>query len=374
MRRVDPLYVASAALLVITLVVLAATTTGPSSASARSGSTYDSGSGGAAALRQFMEAMGAATTTVQGESFAIPQAAVLLIVGASESFTDVDIQQLRNFVRTGGTVVAATEQGILDRGIFSAFGVRISGFAQAGAHDLASAAFADPPARRLFIDRGVTLIPGPQGETLATDGRAAVIAAVREGSGLFVAVGSLWPFLGGGLGEADNARVVLALLRPALGHTLAFDEFHHGLHPSSDLTVLVEKTWPGRALVFVGVLTFLYLVLSGRRLGRPTPLAVRPARSSLEYVRGFAGLVRRSGRGEIARRRMREDLHAGLARDLGLDPATPFERVLVTLAAQDRGRAARARAIDDALAGPLPDDRLLRTVANIEKLLAEAQT
>jgi hypothetical protein len=373
-RRIDPLYVASAALLVVTIVVLAATTTGPSSASARSGSAYDSGSGGAAALRQYLEAMGAATTTVQGESFAVPQAAVLLILGASEPVGDIDVQQLRAFVRSGGTLVAATEQGIFDRGIFDAFGVRVSGIANAGTHDVASAAFADPPARRIFIDRGVTFAPGGQGDALATDGRAAVIAAVRDGNGMFIAVGSLWPFLGGGLGEEDNARIVLALLRPALGRTLAFDEYHHGLHPSSELTVLIEKTWPGRALVFAGVLTFLYLVLSGRRLGRPVPLAVRPARSSLEYVRGFAGLVRRSGRGEIARRRMREDLHAGLARELGLDPATPFERVLVTLAAQDRGRAARARAINDALAAPLPDDRLLRTVANIEKLLAEPQT
>ena len=370
MRRIDPLYLASAALLVVTIVVLAATTTGPSSASARSGSAYDSGSGGAAALRKYLEAMGATTTTVQGETFAVPQAAVMVLLGATEAVSDTDIQQLRAFVGSGGTLVAATEQGVFDRGVFDAFGVRISGIAFAGAHDVASAAFADPPARRMFIDRGVTLVPGPQGDALATDGRAAVIVAVREGSGMFIGVGSLWPFLGGGLGEEDNARVVLGLLRPALGRSLAFDEYHHGLHPSSDLTVLIERTWPGRALVFVGVLTFLYLVLSGRRLGRPIPLAVRPARSSLEYVRGFAGLVRRSGRGEIARRRMREDLHTGLARDLGLDPATPFERVLVTLAAQDRERAARARAIDDALAAPLPDDRLLRTVGQIDTLLA----
>jgi uncharacterized protein DUF4350 len=370
-RRIDPLYLASAALLVVTLVVLAATTTGPASTSVRSASAYDTGTGGAAALRRYLEAMGATTATVQGESFAIPQAAVLLILGASEAVGDTDVQQLRAFVRSGGTVVAATEQGIFDRGIFDAFGVRISGIANAGAHDVTSAAFADPPARHIFIDRGVIFAANGPGDALATDGRSPVIVAVREGSGTFIAVGSLWPFLGGGLGEEDNARVVLALLRPAIGRTLAFDEYHHGLHPSSDITVLIERTWPGRALVFVGVLTFLYLALSGRRLGRPVPLGVRPARSSLEYVRGFAGLVRRSGRGEIARRRMRADLHAGLARDLGLDPATPFERVLVTLAAQDRGRAARARALDDALAGPLPDDRLLRTVASIDTLLAE---
>ena len=152
------------------------------------------------------------------------------------------------------------------------------------------------------------------------------------------------------------------------GATVAFDEYHHGYHPSSDVFVLLEETWPGRALVFLAVVVLLYLVLSGRRLGPPVPLDTRPARSSLEYIRGFAGLVRRSGHGEIARRRLRDDLHRGLARAFGLDPATPFDRVLAHVAATDRPRAAEARALDEALARPLRDDALLRTVAEIDSV------
>ena len=373
-RRLDPLYLASAALAIVTIIVLIATTTGPTSGTSRTGSVYDDGPGGASALRRYLEAMGASTTTIQGDTFApSPSAGVVLILGASESVTDTDVIALRTYVRAGGTVVLATELGLLERPALEAFGVRVSGIAAPGAHDLASTVFADPPARSLSIDRGVALGVGPQADVLATDGHAPLIAAVREGNGLVVFVGSLWPFLAGGLGDADNARVVLALVRPALGPTggpVAFDEYHHGLHPSSEALVLVERTWPGRALVFAAIVTFLYLVLSGRRIGLPVPLEVRPARSSLEYVRGFAGLVRRSGRGEIARRRFRADLHTGLARGLGLDPGTPFERVLVTIGAQDPRRAAQARAVDEALARPLPDDQLLRTVAQIEQLLA----
>ncbi len=372
-RRLDPLYLASAALAIVTIVVLIATTTGPTTGTSRTGSVYDDGPGGASALRKYLEAMGAATTTIQGDVFDPGRSSVVLILGAAEAITDTDVNDLRNYVRGGGTVVLATELGIVERSVLDAFGVRVSGIAAPGAHALASAAFADPPARSLSIDRGVALGVGPQADVLATDGRAPLIAAVREGSGLFVFVGSLWPFLGGGLGEADNARVVLALVKPALAATggiVAFDEYHHGLHPSSEVLVLVERTWPGRALVFAAIVTFLYLVLSGRRLGQPVPLEVRPARSSLEYVRSFAGLVRRSGRGEIARRRLRADLHAGLARGLGLDPATPFDRVLATIAAQGPVRAAQARAVDEALARPLRDAELLRTVAQIEQLLA----
>jgi hypothetical protein len=375
-RRVDPLYLASAALAIVAIIVLIATSTGPAASTSRSGSVYDDGPGGAAALRRYLEAMGASTTTIQGDAFAFSSSAVsvVLILGAAESVTADDVTKLRNHVRGGGTVVLATELGILEHAALDAFGIRVTGIAAPGAHPLANAAFADPPARSLVIDRGVALGVGPQADVLGTDGRAPLVAAVREGSGLFIVVGSLWPFLGGGLGEADNARVVLALVRPALfsttGGVVAFDEYHHGLHPSSDALVLVQRTWPGRALVFAAVLTFLYLALSGRRIGPPVPLEVRPARSSLEYVRGFAGLVRRSGRGEIARRRLRADLHGGLARGVGLDPATPFDRVLVTVGAQDRARAAQARAVDEALARPLRDAELLRTVAQIEQLLA----
>lgn len=370
-RRIDPLYLAAAALLVLTIAVVVLSARGTSGSEDRTGSVYDDGAGGAAALRTYLSSLGAATTTLEGDTFAPADARVVILLGASEIVTDADVSTLRDFVRTGGTVIVATELGLAERALLGAYGVSVAGVAAPGRHVLADPVFADPPARALVIDRGVTLATGANADVLATDGRAPLIVSVREGSGVFIVAGSLWPFVAGGLADGDNARVVLALAKPALsGGTIAFDEYHHGVHPTSDVMVLVERTWAGRALVFAAAVTLLYLLLGGRRLGPPIPLAVRPARSSLEYVRGFAGLVRRSGRGEVARRRLRSDLRSGLARELGLDPATDFERVLVALAARDRERAAQARSVDDALARPLREDELLRTVRHIEQLLA----
>ncbi|HEY6957261.1 MAG TPA: DUF4350 domain-containing protein [Candidatus Limnocylindria bacterium] len=370
-RRIDPLYLIAAGLLVLTVIVVVVTARGTSGSEDRTGSVYDDGPGGAAALRTYLSSLGAATTTLEGDAFTPADARVVILLGASELVTDADVAKIRDFVRTGGTVVVATELGLAERGLLGAYGISIAGVALPGPHDLANAAFADPPARTIVVDRGVVFAAGANADVLATDGRAPIIVSVREGSGVFIAVGSLWPFIAGGLADGDNARVVLALAKPALAAgALAFDEYHHGVHPSSDVTVLLERTWAGRALVFMTAVTLLYLILTGRRLGPPIPLTVRPARSSLEYVRGFAGLVRRSGRGEVARRRLRGDLRSGLARELGLDPATDFERVLGVLAARDRARAAEARAVDDALARPLREDQLLRTVRHIDQLLA----
>jgi hypothetical protein len=370
MRRIDPLHIVSAVIVVVALVVIVVTSSGPRSTSERTASVHDAGSGGAGSLRRYLELMGARTRALEGSSFD-PQGDVLLMLGAFEVVTDGDVARLRTYVQRGFTLVLAVEFGIFERPILDAYGIRIGGVAAPGTHALTNAAFADPPAQRIAIDRGLTFALPPSAEVLATDGQAPIAAAVRDGRGVFIAVGSLWPFVGGGLAQGDNARVVLAFARRALaGGTVAFDEYHHGVHPTTDITVLLERTWPGRALAFAGVVVLLYLVLSGRRLGRPIPLEVRPARSSLEYIRGFAGLVRRSGRGEIARRRLRRDLRRQLARRVGLDPDVPFERVIAALGASDRERAARAMAIDDALARPLREDQLLRTVREMEQLVA----
>jgi len=368
-RRIDPLYVASAVLAVVTIFVLIATTVAPSTGASRSGSLSDSGPGGATALRRYLEAMGATTQVVQGDAFNATDANVLLIIGTSETITEQDAAAVRAFVRSGRTAILATDLGLFDGALMSLYGFGIRGIARPGVLQLATAAFTNPPATQMRVDRAVTLDVPPAADVLATDGVAPVMASVHDQAGIFVVIGSTWPFLGYGLGDADNARAILTLAKPALHGVVAFDEYHHGAHPSSDVLVLIEETWPGRALAFAAVLTLLYLALSGRRIGRPVPLVTRPARSSLEYVRGFAGLVRRSGRGEIARRRLRADLHRGLARELGLDPSTPFERVVAAIGAQDRGRAGEARAVDDALARPLREDHLLRTVAQIERLI-----
>jgi uncharacterized protein DUF4350 len=373
MRRPSPLYLVALLLAVATVVFAFATVGTAPASSSRTGSVYDDGAGGAAALRRYLEAMGASTTTLQGERFApdVSTASVLFVLGATEAITPTDAENVRKFVTAGGTAVVATDLGLFERPLLDAFGVSITGLALPGTHPLSSAVFADPPARALAVDRAGTLSLGPRALALASDGRTTIAAAVREGRGTFYIVASLAPFLAGGLGQADNARVALAFAHDAIaqGGTVAFDEYHHGFHPSADVLVLMQSTWPGRALVFAVIAGFLYLVLSGRRLGPPVPLDPRPARSSLEYIRGFAGLVRRSGRGEIARRRLRRDLRGGLARALGLDPGMDFERVLGTLAAADRGRAAEARAVDDALGRRLREDQLLRTVGQIERLV-----
>ena len=371
LRRVHPLYWVALVLFVAALAVTTATAT--SATPRRTASVYDAGPGGAAALRKFFEAMGASTVVAQGDAFDVdPSAvAVLFILGPTEAVTQLDAAATRRFVQAGGIAVLATDVGILDRPLLDAFDVHVAGPLGPGEYPIGGVLFSDPPARSISVDRGITLALGPGRVALASAGGRPIVALAPDGVGALIVVGTVGPFLARALGDAENGRFALALASAALatGRAVAFDEYHHGYHPTSDVLLLLEMTWPGRALVFVLVALFLYLVLTGRHLGPPLPLEPRPARSSLDYVRGFAGLIRRSGHGEIARRRIRRDLQTGLARELGLDPATPFERTLTTLAAADPARAREAKRLDDALATPLRDEALLRTVRAVDAMI-----
>ena len=372
LRRVHPLYY-FALVLFIAALVASALSADSSGGIARSASVYDTGPGGTAALRKYFEAMGASTTTVQGDTFAADpaQVGVLFMLGPSEAFTQLDAIAVRSFVAGGGTAVLATDVGVFEGALLDTFDVHVAGVLGPGQYPVGGIAFADPPARTIALDRGVSLSFGAGRVPLVSASGRTIVALAREGSGSLIVVGSVAPFLTAELGEADNGRFALALAAPAIAarRAVAFDEYHHGVHPTTDVLVVLTRTWPGRALVFAGVAFFLYLVASGRRLGPAIPLDPRPPRSSLEYIRGFAGLVRRSGHGEIARRRFSHELRTALARELGLDPETPLDEIVAEVATTDRERAAQVRALDEALARPLRDDALLRTVRGIGQVI-----
>ena len=370
LRRVHPLYYVALVLFVVALG-LTAITSSPSGGPSRSASVYDQGRGGAAALRKFFDAMGISTVTVQGDAFTIDtrSVAVLFILGPTEAVTPADAAEVRRFVSAGGTAVLATDAGLLDRPLLDVFDVHVAGALGPGEYPIGGIAFTDPPASKVSLDRGVTLTLGPGRVPLASALGRAFVGMAPAGRGALIVVGTVAPFLNGQLGIADNGRFALALALSD-GRSVAFDEYHHGYHPTDDALVLLERTWPGRALVLAAVAIFLYLVLTGRHLGLSIPLDPRPPRSSLEYIRGFAGLVRRSGHEEIARARFRKELRTGLARELALDPATPFERTLAGIAATDPARAGAAKRLDDALGRPLRDDALLRTVRDIGTVLS----
>jgi hypothetical protein len=374
--RFDPLY-ALAAVLLLVVVGLAIFVGTNAQSQGRSGSALDSTSGGAARLRALLEGLGAETVIVQGERFSPRDTgvSVLFMLGATEFVNDADAVAAKTFLQAGGTLIVATDLGLAESAVLRAYGVGMGEGVSAGRYDASSVIAATAGAAQISIDHGrILTLSDRWSPVMRSDGRA-LAAMTREGAGTLIVVGSLAPFINQFLPTADNGRFALSLAAAGFGsgRSIGFDEYHHGAHPSAELMAVLERTWLGRAMLLAGALIFVYLWWSGRRFGPPLPADPRPPRSSLEYIRGFAGLLRRSGRDEIARERLRRDLRLGLATRYGLDPATPLDRILVTVEADDPPVAAEARAADTALAGRLRDNELLRTVARIERLVAKKE-
>ena len=375
-RRIDPLYVV-ATILTIAVLGLAVLVGANAQGQRRTASVFDQTSGGASDLRALVEALGARTVILQGERFAPREsgASVVFLLGATEFVDEEDVTAARAFLQNGGTLVVAADAGFAETALLRAFGADLSGRALSSEYDTTSVLAAPARANRIVLDRGATLNLGDRWSPVARVGEQTIAAMTREGRGTVVLVSSLAPFVNALLGEGDNSRFALSLAASGFGagHSVGFDEYHHGAHPSPELLAVLERTWLGRALLVVAGIVFVYLLWSGRRFGPPLPADPRPPRSSLDYVRGFAGLVRRSGRDEIARDRLRRDLRVGLAARYGLDPTTGFDRVLATADANEPTVAAEARAIDAALTRRLRDAELLRTVARIERVVAKRE-
>src|SRR5205085_7663571 len=111
----------------------------------------------------------------------------------------------------------------------------------------------------------------------ANGDQVAVRLPYRQGT--LIVIASADPLTNAHLRDDATARFVFRqIVSPAAGHTLAFDEVHHSLAPGAPgpatVNTLLLQTAAGRAVVYAAVLTFSYLLLSGRRLG--PPLGARP--------------------------------------------------------------------------------------------------
>jgi len=374
-RRIDPLVAAGVVLLVLVIALTALGARPSQEDQGLTASIYDEGDGGAATLRRLIDTLGVRTVSLEGDRFQpdVADERVLFMLRPSELVTVQDVAALRAYVDSGGTVVIAHDFEPLIEPLLDGIDVHFGSAATTQTFRLSGALFGTPPAREIQSLAGRELRLGAGWDPIGTDGQAPTIAMRTAGLGMMIVVGTSTPFLTGSIANADNAHFAVALAAAAFATNgaVAFDEYHHGVHPAPDLLAVVERTWPGRALLFAGVVIFAFVALTGRRLGPPLPLDPRPPRSSLEYVRGFAGLVRRSGRQEIVRDGVRRELHHGLARSAGLDPATPFDRVLDQVRATSPTRASEAAALDARLRQRLRDAELVRTVGQVAAVLRE---
>jgi hypothetical protein len=161
---------------------------------------------------------------------------------------------------------------------------------------------------------------------LPNDDWVALRMPYKDGS--LIVIATPQPLTNTGLADRQTARFVFReLISGAIGHAFIVDEAHHLFAPAgaggrTTLNQLLFETSAGRAILFAALLTFGYVLLTGRRLGPAMP--ARPAtetqRTMYEHVQVLANLYRRAGQLAVVRAVFSRHFSRLLARGVASSP------------------------------------------------------
>ena len=316
---------------------------------------------GTSAARLFAQAMGHPTSQIEGTFSPPSQNGLMFVFTPTSPYTADDADQTANWVRQGGVLVYASEQG--DSQLDRAFSVtRLSGFASSQTE------FANP-----VLD-GVTTVSGGELAVpfLASSAQVPILRSNNDfplgfiqklGAGTVVVLADPLVLCNGYLDKADNGRFLSDLLGLVdAGSAVGFDEYHHGLI-LSDLAPQAWVTTPwGAAILWFLVAVFVGLLLRGRRFG---PLIQRPAevaRADAEWAVAVGELLRRSGARALTLGMLATASERAVAMRTGL-PAQPRDRFWNALYARAPELAGELAEAERALYGSAGGDAELLSAA-----------
>lgn len=345
--------------------------------------THSSEPSGALALFEWARAMGYDARRLEYRDFALSDDDhALVLLSPAEPVTRDEARAALDWVARGGTLIMADDT--------SAFGARnalldalqvevrvLTGTAVIETAAPLQPALDQPPLAQAAVRAERFLLPARDDIVPLLGTRdALLVAGLRYGRGYVYLSAATHPFTNGGLADEGNAALALNMLRrvPPGGRVL-FDEIHHGfVSPPSAGSAVLATPW-GWAGLYAAVVVAAYLALTGRRFGRPVPLAEETARrSSSEYVDSMADLFQRGGKRGYILAHYHDALKRRLARPYGVSPQQddePFAREVAAAAGLDERRLAALLARLRA-AGP-DEAALLRAVADADTYLGGSE-
>lgn len=272
---------------------------------------------GTSAVLLFARAMGHPAAQLSG-SFATPSGGGLMFVFTPTApYTSDEANRTLAWVRAGGILVYASEQG--DPELDRAFAVTRSNGAAfidgevgnpsvAGVSQVAGGVVVEP------LDPSVQQVP-----FLRTPAGQVTGYVERLGAGKAVVLADPLVLCNGYLDKKDNGRLLADILGLAApGAQVAFDEYHHGVV----LADLGPQAWVltpwGAALLWLLVAVFVGLLLRGRRFGPLVAPAAEAARSDVEWATAVGRLLRRSSAREVTLGLLANAAEREVARRTGL--------------------------------------------------------
>jgi hypothetical protein len=292
---------------------------------------------------------------------------VLFLQNLNKSPTETEIEDIQKFVNKGGTLVVAGEDRVLNQ-LFSAFGLELQELTRR--LEFSYRIPDEPLFPQHLVDEirtradfaietsapGVAILYGTEDD--------AVVVTLRDGEGRAFFIASDYMFGGSGLRHSGNAMFLYNLTSTFPRNArigLAVRRYYTlETKPPNPFAALLFRTPGGLGALYICLTVFVFLILRGRRFGKPLDVQEKNRRLSSEYVHAMTALYQKGNTRMEILRHIREKFRYDLGMRWRVSPTLNTDAFLEELT--QRG------AIDD-------DEQLSELVMDLESFsnISEAQ-
>lgn len=341
----------------------------------QAGSTHSAGEQGALGLQRWLQSLGYNATNLEYTEWSIPDTAhVLFTIAPEEQITEAQAEETLRWVRSGGTLILVVpdpplfgnQNKLLEQ--LQATVINDDDLDPVERAEVVQPLLTDPPLLSVPVNtQSVLELSRDDYVPLLSSKLGPSVVGLQEGRGYVYLATSVFPFSNQGLRETGSAALILNLLaRAPRDATVLFNEFHHGYNTPPTLRGAILRQWWGWSAFYAVLVVVLYIVLTGRRFGRPVPLRTDVARrSSAEYIQSLAMLFRRARKQSYMLEHYRNQLKRRLARPYGFVPPADdaaFVKELQRYHGANDEQAERLRALLEQFRRTANDEQLVRLV------------
>jgi len=302
-------------------------------------STYSTRPDGTRALYIFLDKLDYRVTRIQNADYMLNDIETLFLIqplNLNELSWDIAME-IDNWVNRGNILIVAN-MGVGDE-LSELLQIYEAKFAEVDIplteSDSLPEVFRNPPVPAL-VSKTKWAISSHRQDAVPLFGRGNNYSAVsfKSGSGRVFLLSCPYIFTNDGLSHQNNVKFLHNLLSYLPENAkVGFDEYHHGIREGKSganqthagygrppVARLLLSSSIGWAFTYVVIITFVFLILHGRRLGKPIVTEESTKRLSSEYVISMATLYQKGKKGKAILQHIKSDFRRRLAAKWDIAP------------------------------------------------------